>query len=96
LIAKAVEGLEKSTGEARWDLYDRARKALLEQLRGVEPALSEPDINREQWALEQAIREVEAEAARRAASARAEAAKSPLTPTEGEGGIAPPKGQVRR
>jgi len=43
LIAKAVSGLEKSTGEARRALYDRARTALLAQLRGVEPALSEPD-----------------------------------------------------
>ena len=31
LIAKAVEGLEKSTGEARRGLYDRARKALLRE-----------------------------------------------------------------
>jgi len=65
LIAKAVSGLEKSTGEARRALYDRARTALLAQLRGVEPALSEPDITRERLALEEAIRKVEAEAARR-------------------------------
>ena len=37
LIAKAVSGLDKSTGEARRALYDRARTALLAQLRGVEP-----------------------------------------------------------
>jgi hypothetical protein len=65
LIAKAVTGLEKSTGEARRALYDRARTALLAQLRGVEPALAEPDITRERLALEEAIRKVEAEAARR-------------------------------
>jgi hypothetical protein len=65
LIAKAVSGLDKSTGEARRALYDRARTALLAQLRGVEPALSEPDITRERLALEEAIRKVEAEAARR-------------------------------
>src|SRR6266852_5580490 len=65
LIAKAVSGLEKSTGETRRALYDRARTALLAQLRGVEPALSEPDITRERLALEEAIRKVEAEAARR-------------------------------
>jgi hypothetical protein len=68
LIAKAVSGLEKSTGEARRALYDRARTALLAQLRGVEPALSEPDITRERLALEEAIRKVEAEAARRSRS----------------------------
>jgi hypothetical protein len=68
LIAKAVTGLEKSTGEARRALYDRARTALLAQLRGVEPALSESDITRERLALEEAIRKVEAEAARRSRS----------------------------
>src|SRR6202045_1688039 len=65
LIDKAVNGLDKSTGEARRGLYDRARTALLAQLRGVEPALSEQDITRERLALEEAIRKVEAEAARR-------------------------------
>jgi hypothetical protein len=68
LIAKAVSGLERSTGEARRALYDRARTALLAQLRGVEPALSEPDITRERLALEEAIRKVEAESARRSRS----------------------------
>ena len=65
LIAKAVTGLEKSTGEARRALYDRARTALLAQLRGVEPALTEQEITRERLALEEAVRKVEAEAARR-------------------------------
>ena len=40
LIARAVEGLDKSTGEARRTLYERARTALVAQLRAVEPALS--------------------------------------------------------
>ncbi|HET7679747.1 MAG TPA: hypothetical protein VFK79_06385 [Xanthobacteraceae bacterium] len=65
LIARAVTGLDKRTGEARRALYERARTALVTQLRGVEPALSEADITRERLALEEAIRKVEAEAARR-------------------------------
>ena len=65
LIARAVNGLDKSTGEARRALYERAREALVTQLRGVEPALSESDITRERLALEEAIRKVEGEAARR-------------------------------
>src|SRR5258708_17647806 len=65
LIAKAVTGLEKSTGEARRALYDRARSALVAQLRGVTPALNESDITRERLSLEEAIRKVETEAARR-------------------------------
>src|SRR5262249_8781939 len=64
LINKAVAGLDKSTGEARRALYERARTALVTQLRGVQPALSESDITRERLALEEAIRKVEAEAAR--------------------------------
>jgi hypothetical protein len=64
LIARAVAGLEKNTGEERRALYERARKALVTQLRGVVPALSEADITRERLALEEAIRKVEAEAAR--------------------------------
>src|SRR5690348_1837957 len=64
LIAKAVAGLDKGTGEARRALYERARSALVTQLRGVSPALSESDITRERLALEEAIRKVEAEAAR--------------------------------
>jgi hypothetical protein len=66
LIVKAVAGLEKNTGEARRALYERARTALVAQLRGVTPELSESDITRERLALEEAIRKVEAESARKA------------------------------
>src|SRR6516164_2477322 len=65
LIARAVEGLDRSTGEARRALYERARNALVAQLRSNQPALSEADITKERLALEEAIRKVEAEAARR-------------------------------
>src|SRR5713101_3686214 len=81
--------------EARRALYDRARTALLAQLRGVEPALSEPDITRERLALEEAIRKVEAEAARRsrgeplAAAARPES-RQEIDPTA-EGTADPPE-----
>ncbi len=66
LIARAVEGLGKSTGEARRALYERARAALVTQLRSVEPALSESEITKERLALEEAIRKVEGEVARKA------------------------------
>jgi hypothetical protein len=65
LIARAVAGLEKNNGENRRALYERARTALLTQLRGVTPALEESDITRERLALEESIRKVEAEAARK-------------------------------
>jgi hypothetical protein len=66
LIARAIEGLGKSTGEARRTLYERARSALVTQLRSVEPTLSESEITRERLSLEEAIRKVEADAARKA------------------------------
>jgi hypothetical protein len=65
LIARAVAGLEKNTGDARRVLYERARTALVSQLRGVNPALNESDVTRERLALEEAIRKVEADAARK-------------------------------
>src|SRR5437773_591608 len=64
LIARAVAGLEKNTGEARRALYERARTALVAQLRGVVPPLDESEITRERLALEESIRKVEAGAAR--------------------------------
>ena len=65
LIARAVEGLDRSTGEARRALYERARNALVAQLRSNQPALLEAQITKERLALEEAIRKVEAEAARK-------------------------------
>src|SRR5689334_21063204 len=66
LIARAVSGLDASaTGEQRRALYDRARQALIAQLRGVQPPLSETEITRERLTLEEAIRKVEQEAAQR-------------------------------
>src|SRR3954454_17148353 len=74
LVAKAVAGLEKNTGEGRRLLYERARTALVAQLRGMnDPPLTEAEITRERLALEEAIRKVEAEAARRGREPRAEA-----------------------
>ncbi len=66
LISRAVAGLDNNSGENRRALYERARSALVAQLRSVEPALAESDITRERLALEESIRKVEAEAAKRA------------------------------
>ncbi|MDR3421103.1 MAG: hypothetical protein P4L80_07685, partial [Xanthobacteraceae bacterium] len=77
LITRAVEGLDKSTGEARRALYERARAALVTQLRAIQPPLSESDITRERLALEDAIRKVEAEAARKSRTEPRPAAPPP-------------------
>jgi hypothetical protein len=63
VIARAIGRLERSTWEARWAVYERARKAVA-QLRSNQTALLDADIADEYLALEEAIRKVEAEAAR--------------------------------
>jgi hypothetical protein len=65
LIARAVGGLDDNTGENRRALYERARAALVNQLRGVDPPLDEEEITRERLALEDAIRRLETDAAAR-------------------------------
>ena len=64
LIARAVERPDRSTGEARRAVYERARKAVA-QLRSNQPELLDADITKERLALEVAILKVEAEAARK-------------------------------
>ena len=97
LIARAVAGLEKNTGDGRRALYERARSALIAQLRSTEPALSESEITRERLALEEAIRKVEAESARQN---RLEARAEPKPKMRGArcrevGGIGAPAGRSR-
>ncbi len=88
LISRAVSGLDNSTGETRRALYERARTALVNQLRGADPPLDEAEITRERLALEDAIRRVENEADKLSQSKRnqkaapsAEPAPPPPPPT---------------
>src|SRR5436305_1974075 len=69
-MARAIAGLDPSApGESRRALYERARAALIAQLRSVQPPLSESEITRERLSLEEAVRKVESEAAQRAREA---------------------------
>jgi hypothetical protein len=70
LISRAIAGLDPSApGESRRAIYERARAALIAQLRSVDPPLSESEITRERLSLEEAVRKVESEAAQRARDA---------------------------
>lgn len=82
LLARAIAGLEKSTGEGRRALYERARNALVAQLRSVDPPLSESEITRERLALEEAVRKVEADAARQMRTAPPPPPRQPLPRAE--------------
>jgi hypothetical protein len=61
LIFQAVSRSEPNAAETRRRIYDRARTAMLLQLRSVIPSITESDIGREQLALEEAIKGVETE-----------------------------------
>lgn len=60
LIARAIDGLADRSPETRRAVYDRARSALLQQLRSLDPPLSEGEITRERLALDESIDRVEA------------------------------------
>src|SRR6185312_14844739 len=61
VLARAVAGLDPTSSESRREIYERARKALVQQLRSLDPPLSESEITRERLSLEDAVRRVEAE-----------------------------------
>ena len=63
LIAKAISSLPNSTPQTRLAIYDRARSALVRQLRSMQPPAPEIDITRETTALNDAIARLESELA---------------------------------
>ncbi|MTI16613.1 hypothetical protein E1162_05090 [Rhodobacteraceae bacterium RKSG542] len=64
VLKKAVAGLQENTGSARRAVYQRARTAIVKQLKNYDPPLTPTQITDEQLKLEEAIRKVEAESAR--------------------------------
>jgi len=63
LIARAVSRLPNKTDETRRAIYERARTALQERLRTLDPPISEAELANEEAALEAAIRRVEQDVA---------------------------------
>ena len=76
VLSKAVAGLEGSSPDARRAVYDKARNALIGQLKAIDPPLPTAEISRQRLELEEAIRRVERETAAVAAGAPAKAAAS--------------------
>jgi hypothetical protein len=68
LLSRAISGLPNSTPESRKLVYDRARKALIGQLRTHQPPVADVDIDRESTALDRAIEQLETELAVKTAS----------------------------
>src|SRR3954466_8510774 len=61
LLRRAVEALPENNGAARRAVYEKARAALVGQLRGINPPLPARDITTHRLQLEDCIRLVEQE-----------------------------------
>jgi hypothetical protein len=80
VMTRALAKLDRNTADERRELFDGARAVLLRQLRNRRPPASEPEVKREQFALEVAIRKVELELATAVVRSTAPA----TTPQKGE------------
>ena len=65
LLAKAIGSLPNSTPDTRRIVYERARKALIGQLRTLHPPVPDEDIERESTELDRAVERLEGELASR-------------------------------
>ena len=61
VLSKAVASLETNSADARRAVYDKARNALIGQLKAIDPPLPTSEISRQRLELEEAIRRVERE-----------------------------------
>ena len=84
LLRRAVEALPENNGAARRAVYEKARAALVGQLRAINPPLAARDITAHRLQLEDCIRQVEQEASEAViaglGSPREEAAPPPPAP----------------
>lgn len=62
LLRKAVEALPENNGASRRQVYEKARSALVAQLRAINPPLPARDITQHRLQLEDCIRQVEQQA----------------------------------
>ena len=84
ILSRAVAGLADNSPDTRRAIYDRARTALVAQLRGLDPPLSEAEIMRERLALDEAVSRIEAQYETAPDREAGEAAPFPEQVTAGE------------
>jgi hypothetical protein len=61
VLSRAIGGLTNASPETRRAVYDKARNALVAQLRAIDPPLPTSEISRQRLELEEAIRRIERE-----------------------------------
>ena len=81
LLARALDAMPERSPALRQAVYERARGALIGQLRSLDPPLSEDDIDLERNALEAAIRRLEQEHGAPPVAAEPPASSEPFVPS---------------
>lgn len=80
LLRRAISALPENNGAARRAVYEKARSALVGQLRAIQPPLPARDITQHRLQLEDCIRQVEQEASEAVISLGREGALAARTP----------------
>ena len=89
VLQRAVAALDPNTRDARWLLYDRARRTVADRLRSIDPPLSEDEIERSLASVDSAIAQIEYETSRPPPPVR------PAPPTPAASDDADARGRVR-
>jgi len=87
LLRRAVDALPENNGTSRRAVYEKAREALVTQLRAIEPPLPAREITQHRLTLEDCIRQVEQEATEallQGLKQETEAPSAPVAPSEPE------------
>ncbi|ODT78236.1 MAG: hypothetical protein ABS76_24845 [Pelagibacterium sp. SCN 64-44] len=80
LLRRAISALPENNGAARRAVYEKARSALVGQLRAIQPPLPARDITQHRLQLEDCIRQVEQEASEAVINLGRDAALAPRPP----------------
>jgi hypothetical protein len=94
VLSKAVAGLEANSADTRRAVYDKARNALIGQLKAIDPPLPTAEISRQRLELEEAIRRVERETSSSPAGVPAQ--RAPVRPVAEQAPRQTPQDVFRR
>jgi len=89
LLRRAVDALPENNGTSRRAVYEKAREALVTQLRAIEPPLPAREITQHRLTLEDCIRQVEQEATEALLQGLKQQTETPVVPVTEPQPVAP-------